>query len=47
MNGKAIGWQQPFEEPVPLPRGRQLVTLEDAANYMLKLRKAQPADVFL
>src|ERR1700730_8292576 len=24
------GWKRPFEEPIPLPRGRQLVTLEDA-----------------
>jgi hypothetical protein len=25
----------------PLPRGRQLVTLEDAANYIQKLPKAE------
>jgi hypothetical protein len=23
-----------FTEPMPLPRGRQLVTLEDAGNYI-------------
>jgi hypothetical protein len=22
------GWQPPFEDPIPLPRGRRLVTLE-------------------
>jgi hypothetical protein len=27
------GWKRPFDDPIPLPRGRQLVTLEDAARY--------------
>jgi len=27
------GWKRPFDDPIPLPRGRQLVTLEDAAKY--------------
>jgi hypothetical protein len=26
------GWKRPFDDPIPLPRGRQLVTLEDAAK---------------
>src|SRR5258706_2556337 len=26
------GWKRSFEEPIPLPRGRQLVTLEDAGQ---------------
>jgi hypothetical protein len=26
----ANGWKRPFEEPIPLPHGRQLATLEDA-----------------
>jgi hypothetical protein len=34
------GWSRPFDEPIPLPRGRQLVTLEDAGNYIAKLPKA-------
>jgi cob(I)alamin adenosyltransferase len=34
------GWKRPFDEPIPLPRGRQLVTLEDAGNYITKLPKA-------
>jgi hypothetical protein len=34
------GWMQPFDDPIPLPRGRQLVTLKDAANYIMKLPKA-------
>jgi len=37
----AKGWKRPFEEPIPLPRGRQLVTLEDAAKYIQKLPKAE------
>lgn len=35
------GWNRPFDEPIPLPRGRQLVTLKDAANYIQKLPKAE------
>jgi len=35
------GWKRRFEEPISLPRGRQLVTLEDAGRYMTKLPKAE------
>jgi hypothetical protein len=35
------GWQRRFEDPIPLPRGRQLVTLKDAADYIMKLPKAE------
>ena len=35
------GWRRRFDEPVPLPRGRQLVTLKDAADYVMKLPKAE------
>jgi hypothetical protein len=35
------GWKRPFEEPIPLPRGRPLVTLEDAGAYITKLPKAE------
>jgi hypothetical protein len=35
------GWKRRFQEPIPLPRGRQLVTLEDAGNYITKLPKAE------
>jgi hypothetical protein len=34
------GWKRPLEDPIPLPRGRQLVTLQDAADYIMKLSKA-------
>jgi hypothetical protein len=30
-----------FDDPIPLPRGRQLVTLKDAGNYITKLPKAE------
>ncbi len=33
------GWKRRFDEPIPLPRGRHLVTLEDAGNYITKLPK--------
>jgi hypothetical protein len=35
------GWKRRFDDPIPLPRGRQLVTLEDAARYIQKLPKAE------
>ena len=35
------GWKRPFEDPLPLPRGRRLVTLGDAGNYITKLPKAE------
>jgi hypothetical protein len=31
------GWQRKFEDPIPLPDGRQLITLKDAADYIMKL----------
>jgi hypothetical protein len=37
----AKGWKQTFDDPIPLPRGRQLVTLQDAGNYITKLPKAE------
>ena len=37
----AKGWSTPFEEPIPLPRGRQLVTLRDAGHYILKLPESE------
>ena len=30
-----------FGDPIPLPRGRRLVTLKDAAAYILKLPQSQ------
>jgi hypothetical protein len=35
------GWQRRFDDPIPLPRGRQLVTLEDAGNYITELPRAE------
>jgi hypothetical protein len=35
------GWSRRFDEPIPLPRGRQLATLEDAGKYITKLPKAE------
>ena len=32
---------RPFDEPIPLPRGRQLITLEDAGRYITRLPKAE------
>jgi hypothetical protein len=35
------GWKRRFDDPILLPRGRQLVTLEDAGKYITKLPKAE------
>jgi len=32
-------WSQPFSDPIKPPKGRELVTLKDAADYILKLPK--------
>jgi hypothetical protein len=36
-----VAWGQRFEEPIPLPKGKPLVTLRDAANYITELTKAE------
>jgi hypothetical protein len=36
-----MSWSRAFDDPVLLPRARQLVTLRDAANYIQKLPKAE------
>jgi len=40
LTGKA-DWQRKFEDPIPLPNGRQLVTLKDAADYITKQPKKE------
>jgi hypothetical protein len=35
------GWSRKFDDPIDLPGGRKLVTLEDAGNYITKLPKAE------
>ena len=34
-------WSASFEDPIPLPNGRLLLTLKDAATYIVKLPKAE------
>src|SRR5271169_2800085 len=34
-------WSCKFDEPIPLPRGRRLITLRDAGNYILKLPESE------
>jgi hypothetical protein len=34
-------WSTPFEDPIALPKGKQLKTLQQAADYILKLPKAE------
>jgi hypothetical protein len=35
------GWKRRFNDPIPLPSGRQLNTLKDAADYITRLPKAE------
>jgi hypothetical protein len=35
------GWHRRFDDPIPLPDGRQLVTLKDAGTYITALPKAE------
>jgi hypothetical protein len=35
------GWAREFEDPIPLPKGKPLTTLHDAALYITKLPKAE------
>jgi hypothetical protein len=39
-NTAETNWKRRFDDPIPLPRSRQLVTLRDAGNYITKLPKA-------
>jgi hypothetical protein len=39
------GWQREFDDPIPLTRGRPLVTLADARAYIFKLKKADQDSV--
>lgn len=34
------GWSTPFDDPIPLPGGGELVTLMDAGEYVAGLPKA-------
>ena len=34
-------WQRKFDEPIEVENGRELITLRDAANHILKLPKAE------
>ena len=36
----AKGWKRSFDDPIHLPNGRQLLTLEDAGAYITQLPKA-------
>jgi hypothetical protein len=35
------GWKRAFDDPIPLPGGRELATLEDAGTYITRLPKAE------
>ena len=35
------GWARKFDDPIPVAKGKELVTLRDAALYITKLPKAE------
>lgn len=35
------GWRRRFDDPIPVPGGRQLITLQDAGTCITKLPKAE------
>jgi hypothetical protein len=39
--GLNLSWKRRFDDPIVLPDGRQLVTLQDAGTYITKLPKAE------
>jgi hypothetical protein len=36
-----MSWKRKFGDPIVLPNGRQLVTLQDAGTYITKLPKSE------
>ena len=36
-----MSWSRAFEDPIELPDGRKMLTLKDAATYILKLPKTE------
>ena len=38
---RVTDWPRAFDDPITLPNGRRLVTLQDAADYIMKLPKAE------
>ena len=38
-----MSWSRAFEEPIPLPDGRELVTLRDAGEHIAALPKKEHA----
>ena len=41
MVERSQGWARKFDEPIPLPKGKPLVTLREAATCITKLPKAE------
>ena len=41
MNYRPMPWSSKFEDLIPLPNGRKLITLKDAGTYITKLPKAE------
>jgi hypothetical protein len=35
------GWSRKFDDPIPLPMGDELITLQDAGTYITKLPEAE------
>jgi hypothetical protein len=36
---RLMPWSSPFDDPINSPKGKPLVTLQDAADYIMRLRR--------
>jgi hypothetical protein len=41
MERRLVSWSKRFDDPIPLPDGRVLVTLRDAASFITELPKKE------
>ena len=39
-----MSWSSPFDDPIPVPKGKPLLTLKDAADYITRLPEAEQHD---
>jgi hypothetical protein len=40
-----LSWERPFDDPIPLPGRRELVTLRDAGGYIAALPKIRKSSI--
>jgi hypothetical protein len=43
VGADGLSWKRRFDDPIPAPKGKPLLTLEDAAAYIIALPKREAA----